>query len=85
MALKLRDIAHRAGVPEDECIDLEATLAALPPFSRERASVLFQGVRAETEDTCMALAAGYVLTLAQDVWGGPFVSEPAMTSRLPPQ
>ena len=84
LTLKLQDIAGRAGVPEDECADLEATLAALPPFSRERASVLLQGVRAQTDDTCMAVAAGYVLNLAQDVWSAPFVSEPATAGRSPP-
>src|SRR3954451_5573457 len=36
LARKLEEIATRAGVPDAECTDLEATLALLPPVCRSR-------------------------------------------------
>jgi hypothetical protein len=69
---KLDDIAAKAGVPETECADLEMTLAALPPFSRDRAALMLQGIQIQAEESfpAMAFAASYVLTLARDVWEG---------------
>lgn len=74
LTVKLRDMAVNAGVPEDECTDLESVLAALPPVSRDRASVLLEGVRVHSEDKCMSLGAVFLLNLAQDVWNAPFLS-----------
>jgi hypothetical protein len=70
LARKLDNIAAGAGVPESECTDLESTLAALPPFARGRVAVLLQGihVQAEEDNPAMAMAAHYVLALAQEVW-----------------
>jgi hypothetical protein len=67
---KLEETAVRAGIADGECIDLDSTLAALPPFSRDRAAVLLQGIRmqAEEEYPAMAFAADYVLKLAREVW-----------------
>ena len=65
---RLQGMAARAGVPDQDCADLQGTLAALPPFSRDRASVMLQGVRAQTGDACMAFAASYILNLANEVW-----------------
>jgi len=79
LTIKLRDMAVNAGVPEDECTDLETVLAALPPVSRDRASVLLEGVRVHSEDKCMSLAAGFLLNLAQDVWNAPFLTVSSMT------
>ncbi len=66
-------MAIRAGVPEHACVDLAGTLAALPPFARDRAAVMLEGVRIHAVDDhpAMSLAAGYVLTLARDVWDRP--------------
>src|SRR5688500_16625106 len=72
LLIRLQDIAVRAGVPEHECSDLEATLAVLPPCARERASVLLEGVRAHSDDKCLSMAAGYILKLGHDVWNAPF-------------
>ena len=58
---RLQTIASRADVADEDCADLQATLAALPAVSRDRASVMLQGVRAQTGDPCMAFAASYVL------------------------
>src|SRR4051794_39203500 len=74
LTMRLRDIAMRAGVPEDECSDLEATLEVLPPFARERASVLLEGVRAHSDDKCMSVAAGFLLTVAHEVWNAPYAA-----------
>jgi hypothetical protein len=64
----------RAGVPEDECTDLECIFAGLPPISCDRASVLLEGVRVHSEDKCMSLAAGFLLNLAHEIWNAPFLS-----------
>jgi hypothetical protein len=45
---RLQTMASRGGVADEDCADLQSTLAALPPFSRDRASVMLQGVRAQT-------------------------------------
>jgi hypothetical protein len=62
--------AARAGVPDGAGGDLESTLAALPPFARDRVNVLLQGIRMQSSDDnpAMALAASYVLALAKEVW-----------------
>jgi hypothetical protein len=67
---KLDDMAEKAGVPDAECAHLEATLAALPSFSRDRAAVMLQGIQIQAEEDfpTMAFAASYVLSLARDVW-----------------
>jgi hypothetical protein len=69
---KLEEIATRAGVPDTECETLESTLAALPPFSRDRAAVVLEGisVQAGEEFPAMAFAANYVRKFAREVWQG---------------
>jgi hypothetical protein len=79
---KLEEIAARAGVPDAECETLESTLAALPPFSRDRAAVILEGISVQAGDEfpAMAFAASYVRKLAREVWdGGP--QPAAMASR----
>lgn len=71
LQLKVEDVAEKAGV-YSVGPDLEATLGALPPSRRRRLTVLLDAIRfnAELHDNgAMAFAAGYVLTLARDVWG----------------
>ena len=75
---RLQTMASRGGVADEDCADLQSTLAALPPLSRDRTSVMLQGVRAQTGDPCMAFAASYVLNLAAEIWEG----EPASTAAL---
>ena len=75
---RLQTMAARAGVADEDCADLQTTLEALPPFSRDRASVMLQGVRAQTGDPCMAFAASYVLNLAAEIWEGEPASIAAM-------
>jgi len=67
---QLEEIATRAGLPESELETLESTLAALPPFSRDRASIMLEriGVQAEEAFPAMAFAARYVLRLAREIW-----------------
>jgi hypothetical protein len=67
---KLEEIATRAGVPESECETLESTLAALSPFSRERAAVVLEGISVQSGDEfpAMSFAASYVRQLAREVW-----------------
>jgi hypothetical protein len=70
LSRKLESIAAMAGVPDRDCIDLESTLAALPFFTRSRASIVLEGVRAQSldDDPTMAFAAEYVLSLAHEIW-----------------
>jgi hypothetical protein len=77
---KLERIAARAGVPDDLCADLECTLMALPPFARDRAKIMLEGVYVQTHETypAMAFAARYVLNLAQEVWEGAAFPVPAL-------
>ena len=77
---RLQTIASRADVADEDCADLQATLAALPAVSRDRASVMLQGVRAQTGDPCMAFAASYVLNLAAEIWEGEPASIAAMAA-----
>jgi hypothetical protein len=76
---KLETMAIKAGVPESEETDLESLLASLPPFYRDRAAVMLQGitVQAEEEFPAMAFSARYVLSLARDVWDTSPVPVPA--------
>ena len=70
LQLRVEDVAERAGVLSSP--DLEATLGALPPLRRRRLTVLLDAIRFNAElhdNSAMAFAAGYVLTLARDVWG----------------
>ena len=70
LARKLEEIATRAGVPDAECIDLEATLALLPPVCRSRAEAMLNGIQLTASDDhpAMAFAAKYVLKLARAIW-----------------
>ena len=71
LQLKVEDVAEKAGV-HSTGRDLEATLEALPPSRRRRLTVLLDAVRFNAElheNSAMAFAAGYVLSLARDVWG----------------
>jgi hypothetical protein len=79
---RLQTMAARAGVADEDCADLQATLAALPPFSRDRASVMLQGVRAQTGDPGIAFAASYVLNLAAEIWEGEPASIATMAGSL---
>lgn len=67
---KLQEISLRAGVAEEDCGHLEAMLAALPPIWRKRATVVLDGIQmqAAEESPAMAIAARYVLRLAEEVW-----------------
>jgi hypothetical protein len=55
---------------EEDCADLESTLAALPLFARGRARIMLEGVRIQADENApaMAFAANYILTLAQEIW-----------------
>ena len=70
LSRKIEDLAARAGVPEEERLDLEGILTALPPSSRGRASLILDGidVQASEGSPAMAMAARYVRALAKDVW-----------------
>ena len=67
---KLDEMASRAAMAEEDCADLESTLAALPPFARGRARIMLEGVRIQADENApaMAFAANYILTLAQEIW-----------------
>ena len=77
---KLEEAATRAGVPDSECTDLEATLVALPPVARSRAEALLNGIQLQASDDfpAMAFAAKYVVKLAHHVWESAPVSMVAM-------
>jgi hypothetical protein len=82
---KLEEIATRAGLPESELETLESTLAALPPFSRDRAAIMLEGIGVQAEEAfpAMAFAARYVLRLAREVWDvGPLPAPPTATHAL---
>src|SRR5215218_2706929 len=68
---KLEETAARAGVPDSECTDLEATLVALPPVARSRAEALLNGIQLQAADDfpAMAFAAKYVVKLAPPALG----------------
>ena len=71
LARKLEEIAAtRAGVPDAECTDFEATLALLPPVCRSRAEAMLNGIQLTASDDhpAMAFAAKYVLKLARAIW-----------------
>jgi hypothetical protein len=70
LCLKIETIAIRAGAPGADCSDLEGMLAAMPPLVRDRAKLMLEGIEIHTEfdDPVMALAARYILRLAQNVW-----------------
>ena len=80
---KLEELAVKAGVADGECIDLEATLAALPPFSRDRAAILLEGIRVQADEDypAMAFAADYVRKLAREVWDNAPAALPASDGR----
>jgi hypothetical protein len=80
LSRKIGDLAVRAGVPEEECLDLERILTALPSLSRSRAYVILGGidVQASKGSPAMAMAARYVRALADDVWDS--AQHPAATA-----
>lgn len=69
---KLAEIAARSGAREEECQSLESILAVLPPMSRQRASVVLNGIQVQSDEEypAMAVAARYVLRLAEEIWDG---------------
>ena len=77
---KLEEAATRAGVPDSECTDLEATLVALPPVARSRAEALLNGIQLQAAEDfpAMAFAAKYVVKLAHQMWENAPVSMVAM-------
>ena len=68
--MKIETVAMRSGASDADCADLEGTLAAMPPLSRERVQLMLDGVAIQTEyeDPVMAFAARYILRLAHDIW-----------------
>jgi hypothetical protein len=87
LCIKLETIAVRAGVPGADCSDLEGMLAAMPPLVRDRAKLMLEGIEIHTEydEPVMALAARYVVRLAQDVWAAnphPLTHTPAAPRSL---
>ena len=70
LCIKIEPVALRAGVPGADCSDLEGMLAEMPPLTRARVKLMLEGIEIHTEydEPVMALAARYVLRLAQDVW-----------------
>jgi hypothetical protein len=70
LCVKIETIALRAGLSDADCSDLEGTLAAMPPLVRDRIKLMLDGIEIQTEydDPIMALAARYVLRLAENVW-----------------
>jgi len=70
LCVKIETVALRAGAPDADCSDLEGTLAAMAPLLRDRARLMLSGIEIQTEydEPVMALAARYVLRLAEDVW-----------------
>jgi hypothetical protein len=72
-------------LPESELETIESTLAALPPFSRDRAAIMLEGIGVQAEEAfpAMAFAARYVLRLAREVWDvGPLPAPPTATHAL---
>lgn len=69
---KLAEIAMRSGAREEECQSLESILTVLPPTSRQRASVVLNGIQVQSDEEypVMAVAARYVLKLAEEIWEG---------------
>ena len=70
----------RAGVPEEECLDLERILTARPSLSRSRAYVILDGINVQAlkGSPAMAMAARYVRALADGVWDS--AQHPAATA-----
>lgn len=70
LCVKIEGVALRAGASDADCTDLEGTLTAMPPLLRDRARLMLRGIEIQTEydEPVMALAARYVLRLAEDVW-----------------
>ncbi len=70
LCIKVESISLRGGVLGADCSDLEGMLAAMPPLVRDRAKLMLEGIEIHTEydEPVMALAARYVLRLAEDVW-----------------
>jgi len=70
LCVKIESVALRAGVPGADCSDLEGMLAEMPPLIRDRVKLMLEGIGIQTEydDPVMALAARYVISLAQTVW-----------------
>jgi hypothetical protein len=70
LCVKIETIALRADMPGADCSDLEGMLAEMPPLVRDRAQLMLEGIAIHTEydDPVMALAARYIMRLAQAVW-----------------
>jgi hypothetical protein len=87
LCLKIEAISHRAGVAGADCSDLEGMLAEMPPLIRDRVKLMLEGIEIHTEydDPVMALAARYILRLAQNVWEAnphPLFHQPARQRHL---
>jgi hypothetical protein len=70
LCMKIEAIVMRSGMPDADCVELEGTLAAMPPLLRDRTRLMLNGieVQAEYDHPTLAFAARYMLRLAQDVW-----------------
>lgn len=81
---KLAEIAMRSGAREEECQSLESTLAALPSMSRQRASVVLNGIQVQSDEEfpAMTVAARYVLKLAEEIWDGDAIPVAALDAAL---
>lgn len=70
LCTKIETVALRSGAMEGDCGDLHGMLAAMPPEVRSRTRLMLDGINIQTEydDPTMALAARYLLRLAQSIW-----------------
>ncbi len=87
LCIKIETISLRAGVPDADCSDLEGMLTAMAPLIRDRIKLMLEGIEIQTEydDPVMALAARYILRLAQNVWEAnphPLTHKPAFPRSL---
>ena len=67
---KIESIAVRAGLSDMDRLDLQWSLAAMPPAVRERVRLMLAGIEIQTEhaEPVLAFATRYLLILAQDIW-----------------
>jgi hypothetical protein len=70
LCTKIETIAMRSGLSDADCADIDGTLAAMPPVVRDRIKLMLNGINIQSEydDPTMALAARYMLRLAQNIW-----------------
>ena len=70
LCTKIAAVGARSGLADSGCDELEDNLAALGAFGRARVKLMLEGaaIQSEFSDPTMALAARYLLDLAQDIW-----------------